>query len=85
MGQNVFTTSEDCTLKLLKINHFKGVEWVDALNQSKRLNGKFYVDESGKLPVMLYPKGDKVVLVIVAYIIFDFSSFALDRITLFRK
>ena len=59
-GQNTFTTSDDCTLKLVKINHYKGVEWVDALNQSKRLAGKFYVDESGKLPVMLYPKGDKV-------------------------
>jgi len=63
----------------VKINHYKGVEWVDALNQSRRLAGKFYVDESGKLPVMLYPKGDKVCIYVMASLITVLFQFVCIR------
>ena len=59
-SEETFSPNDDCILKLIKINHYKGVEWKDALSSKKRLSGQFYVDEDEKIPYLIYPKGDKV-------------------------
>ena len=61
-SEEVFSPNDDCILKLIKINHFKGVDWKEALSYKKRLSGEFYVEKDEKVPFLLYPKGDKVKL-----------------------
>jgi hypothetical protein len=58
--EETFSPTEDCTLKLYKLNHFKGIEWKEAIQSKNRLSGTFHVEQGGKIPYLLYPKGDKV-------------------------
>ena len=57
---DTFSTSEDTTLDLLKINHFRGVDWEEAKKMKASLHGHFYTDTAHKMPYLLYPKADKV-------------------------
>ena len=65
VSEESFSPNEDCILKLTKINHFKGVEFSEALALKKSTSGAFYLDKNEKFPVLIYQKSDKVIIILI--------------------
>ena len=59
-SEETFSTSEGCTLKLIKINHFKGNDWDAAQKIFQNYSADFFTDNDEKIPYLVYTKNEKV-------------------------